>query len=109
MSRHFIHLYPGDRKITVVAGYDRPLRELFLHVVHDNDIGGREETFLFDSLDARGLDWTDINTVADQLALLTIEVPASMIEGIFLDQCLNAGNRVVEHYVDQPAVVWAAG
>jgi hypothetical protein len=109
MSRHFIHLHQGDRKITVVAGYDRPLRELFLHVVHDNDTGEREETFLFDSLDARGHDWTDINTVADQLALLAIEVPASMIEGIFLDQCFNAGNRVVEHYVDQPAVVRAAG
>lgn len=108
MSRHFIHLHHGDRKITVVAGYDRPLRKLFLHVVHEN-AGGREETFLFDSLDARGHDWTDINTVADQLSLLAIEVPASMIESIFLDQCLNAGNRVVEHYLDQPAVVRAAG
>ena len=58
---------------------------------------------------APGLDWTDINTVADQLAALGIEPPASLIEGIFLDQCFNAGNRVGQHHVDQPPIVLHAG
>ena len=30
MSRHIAHLEHRGRKVTVVAGYDRPLRELFL-------------------------------------------------------------------------------
>lgn len=94
----------------MVAGYDRPLRELFLHVIHDNDAASRrEETFVYDSLAGPELDWTDINTVAEQLAALDIEPPGSLIEGIFLDQCFNAGNRVVEHHFDRPAVVLHAG
>lgn len=110
MSRHLLHLVQQGRKLTVVAGYDRPLRELFLHVIHDNDARPQqEETFVYDSLDDPGLDWTDINTVADQLAALGIEPPASLFEGIFLDQCFNAGNRVVQHHVDQPPVVLHAG
>ncbi len=110
MSRHLLHLVHQGRKLTVVADYDRPLHELFLHVVRDNDADPRqEETFIYDSLGAPRLDWTDINTVADQLAALGIEPPASLIEGIFLDQCFNADNRVVEHYLDQPSVVLHAG
>ena len=31
MSRHHIRLMHQDQPILVVAGYDRPLRELFLH------------------------------------------------------------------------------
>ena len=89
---------------------ERTLRELYLHVIHDNDAEPRqEEAFVYDSLGAPGLDWTDINTVADQLAALGIELPASLIEGIFLDQCFNAGNRVVEHHFDRPFVVLHAG
>jgi hypothetical protein len=85
------------------------LHELFLHVLHNNDGDGQEEMFLYDSLDDPGLDWTDINTVADQLTRLGIDVPSSLIEGIFLDQCLNAGNRVVEHHTDQSFVVRSTG
>ncbi len=110
MSRHLLHLNHQGRKLTVVAGHDRPLRELYLHVIHDNEAAlHQEEVFVYDSLDDPGLDWTDINTVADQLAALGIEPPASLIEGIFLDQCFNAGNRVVQHHVDQPPIVLHAG
>ncbi|MBS0316070.1 MAG: hypothetical protein JSR49_02980 [Proteobacteria bacterium] len=41
MSRHLLHLMHQGRKLTVVAGYDRPLRELYLHVIHDNDADHR--------------------------------------------------------------------
>ena len=110
MSRHLLHLVHEGRKLAVVAGYDRPLRELYLHVVHDNGAAPtQEEEFVYDSLHEPGLDWTDINTVADRLAALGIEPPASLIEGIFLDQCFNAGNRVVEHHLDRPPVVLHAG
>ena len=110
MSRHLLHLIHQGRKLTVVTGYDRPLRELYLHVIHDDDAGPhQEEVFVYDSLCNPGLDWTDINTVTEQLAALGIKPPVSLIEGIFLDQCFNAGNRVVEHHFDQPSVVLHAG
>ena len=110
MSRHVLHLVHEGRKVAVVAGYDRPLRELYLHVVHDDAASSsQEEEFLYDSLNDPGLDWTDINTIADKLVDLGIDPPASLIEGIFLDQCFNAGNRVVEHHLDRPAVVLHAG
>lgn len=56
-----------------------------------------------------GRPWADINTVTNQLATPGIEPPASLIEDIFLDQCFNAGNRVVEHYFDQPSFVLHSG
>ncbi len=102
MSRHFIHLEYCQRKITVVAGYDRPLRQLFLHVLYADLAPREDEQFVYDSLLEPKLDWTDINTVADKLATLGIEVPTGMIEQIYLDQCANAGNREVEHHTDRP-------
>lgn len=116
MSRHILHLVHEGRKLTVVAGYDRPLRTLFLHVLQDGNgddcrdsRDSRDEVFVYDSELEPALDWTDINVVADKLAALGIEPPASLIEWIFLDQCFNAGNRVVEHHLDRPASVLHAG
>ncbi|MCU7369987.1 hypothetical protein PEC18_03665 [Paucibacter sp. O1-1] len=110
MSRHLLRLVHEGRKLTVVAGYDRPLRELYLHVLHDACAAShQEEEFVYDSLNDPGLDWTDINILADKLTALGIEPPASLIEGIFLDQCFNAGNRMVEHHLDRPPVTLHAG
>lgn len=109
MSRHFLHMDHGERKITVVAGYDRPLRSLFLHVVYADLPPWEEEQFLYDSLDEPAADWTDINTVAERLDALGIAVPPSLVEGLFIDQCLNAGNLVVEHHADRPPTSVHAG
>lgn len=68
-----------------------------------------EHPLIYDSLLELRLDWTDINTVTDKLAALGIEVPASMIEQVYLDQCFNAGNRLVEHHADRPPTVLYAG
>lgn len=109
MSRHLAHLEHGSRQVTVVAGYDRPLRSLFLHVVYADLPPWEEEQFLYDSLDDPAEDWTDVNTVAGKLDALGIAVPATLIESIFLDQCMNAGNRVVEHHAGLPPTVLNAG
>ena len=110
MSRHIARVEHDGQPSVVVAGYDRPLSRLFLYVVRgDSEIPSPENALIYDSLLQLRLDWTDINTVADKLAALGIEVPASMIEQIYLDQCFNAGNRLVEHHVDRPPTVLYAG
>lgn len=94
----------------VVAGYDRPLRQLFLQVLRDED--GRhtcEDDILYDSLHEPALDWRLIGTLSDKLVTLGIAVPESLIEAVHLDQCLNAGNRVVRHHADRPPEVLMAG
>jgi len=110
MSRHHIRLSHGGRAIVVVAGYDRPLRQLFLEVLRDEE--GRptcEDDVLYDSLHEPALDWSDIGTLTDKLVTLGIAVPDSLIEEVYLDQCFNAGNRVVRHHIDQPPEVLMAG
>ncbi|HCE27544.1 MAG TPA: hypothetical protein DET46_00965 [Comamonadaceae bacterium] len=109
MSRHILRLVHEGRNRTVVAGYDRPLRTLFLHVLQDGEADSRDEVLIYDSELEPELDWSDVNVVADKLTALGIEPPAGLIEGIFLDQCFNAGNRVVEHHLDRPPSVLHAG
>ena len=67
------------------------------------------DDILHDRLHEPALDWSAIDTLTDKFAALGIVVPESLIEDVHLDPRFNAGNRVVEHYVDQPAVVRAAG
>ncbi len=110
MSRHHVRLSHGGGAIVVVAGYDRPLRQLFLQVLRDED--GRhtcEDDILYDSLHEPALDWGVISTLTDKLVMLDIEVPESLIEAVYLDQCFNIGNRVVRHHADRPPEVLMAG
>lgn len=100
MSRHLTRSCHGGLPVLVVAGYDRPLRELFLHVIQEGtDTAPRDaaEAFIYDSLDEPQKDWADINTLTETLARLDIKVPPSLIEQISLDQTFNVGNRYVEH------------
>ena len=97
MSRHHVRLSHCGGAIVVVAGYDRPLRQLFLQVLRDED--GRptsEDDILYDSLHEPALDWGVISTLTDKLVTLGIAVPESLIEAVYLDQCFNTGNRVVD-------------
>ena len=48
-------------------------------------------------------------TLTDKLATLGIAVPESLIEAVYVDQCFNAGNRVVRHHADRPPEVLMAG
>lgn len=99
MSRHSTRTSYQGQPVIVVAGYDRPLRELFLHVIRETQgvSGEAAEQFLYDSLDEPQSDWTDINTLVETLGRLCIAIPDSMVMEIYLDQCFNVGNRVVQH------------
>ena len=52
MSRHNIRLMYAGRTVLVVAGYDRPLRELFLQIFRcqENVRPGKDE-IIYDRLD----------------------------------------------------------
>ena len=109
MSRHHIQLMHEGPAVLVVAGYDRPLRELFLQVFRcqENVLAGEDE-IVYDSLYEPGLDWTDIGTLTEKPSKLEICVPKELIEAVYLDQRFNAGNIVVGHHVDQTPASKAA-
>lgn len=110
MSQHSVHTQHRDQKVVVVAGYDRPLNDLFLQVLaHEDAPQVVEERVLYTSLHEPQRDWTDINTVSDKLTELGIEVPDSLLEAVYLDQLFHAGNRMVRHHLNQPPEVLLVG
>lgn len=100
MSRHITRSRHDGQPVLIVAGYDRPLRTLFLNVIReaaDTAPKSPAEAFLYDSLDEPHENWTDINTLCEKLARLDITVPRSLIDQVYLDQVFNVGNRIVAH------------
>ena len=108
MSRHQVQACCGERDVLVVAGYDRPLRELFLQVLVE-PIGppAADEEIVYASLNDPWRDWTNVATLTEQLERPGIEVPRRLMQAVRLDQALDAGNRVVEHHADRPPTVLA--
>lgn len=109
MSRHHVHTELDDRQVLVVAGYDRPLKELFLQVLSDDSDPQAEEAVLYSSLHEPQRDWRSVDALIEALAELGLVVPASMLDAVGWDQDLNAGNRMVVHHFDQPPEVLLAG
>ena len=98
MSRHYTHARHGDHEVLVVAGYDRPLDELFLQVLQlVADCADVEERVIYSSINEPARDWSSITTVLDTLARLAIDVPISLFEAVYLDQLLNAGSYEAWH------------
>lgn len=109
MSQHSVLTRYRDRPVVVVSGYDRPLNDLFLQVLgQENDPDATEESILYSSLEEPRHDWTDINTVASKLAELDIQVPDRLLEAVYLDQLFHAGNRMARHHLTQPPEVLRA-
>jgi len=109
MSRHQVHAEFGGREVVVVAGYDRPLKELFLQVLSDDGDPQSEEAVLYSSLHEARRDWRDIDTLVQALADLGLIVPASMLDAVRCDQAMNVGNRMVVHHFDRPPEQLLAG
>lgn len=110
MSQHSTPTRYHDQKVEVVAGYDRPLNDLFLQVLSDADEHpAQEERVLYSSIHEPLLDWTDINTLSAKLVELGIEVPENLLEAVYLDQIFHVGNLVVRHHHNQAPEVLLAG
>jgi len=99
MSRHSVNAQYQGRDVLVVAGYDRPLDDVFVQVFDSSHAQGQHsaQTLIYCSISEPQLDWRDVDTIAAKLASLGIEVPSTMLECVYLDQVLRAGNRVEHH------------
>lgn len=100
MSQHYCTTTANGRAVRVLAGYDRPLRELFLHVFVAS--GRSQDKLLYASLHEPQRDWTDPQTLIDKLVELQVAVPDSFVPAIVADQRAGAGNKIVVHYFDRP-------
>ena len=82
MSRHNIRLMYAGQQVLVVAGYDRPLRELFLQVFRcQESVLAGEDEIVYDSLHEPALDWTIISTLTGKLDALGINHDRSCLSG----------------------------
>lgn len=106
MSRHLAELSGPEGPISLVAGFDRPLKLFFLQAWQGGASPMHGSTgLLYDSLHEPELDWSNIGTLEQRVMDLGIEAPVAMIEAIYLDQVFNAGNRIVRHHRDGPPEV----
>lgn len=98
MTRHVIRSHRGSDPVQVVAGYDRPLRALYLQVWDDPDAHSRvDQVVLYASHLDRRRDWSRLDSVAEVLDTLLIPVPSSFLDALDEDQALDRGNRVTHH------------
>lgn len=98
MSRHSVYTRYQGRRVLVVAGYDRPLDEVFLQVfgIHAQDQRA-DEWLIYSSINEPQFDWRNVDTLVAKLDSLGIAVPDDLLECVCLDQALRAGNRIEHH------------
>lgn len=118
MSQHKFKLERDGKQISVLAGWDRPLQQVFLTVESElavpADIQQRTQEeqdafweaydeaheFLFDNL-LTPIPYVD--EIGEVLRRLNIPVPDGMLREIEKDRLLNAGNRVEIYQLPQSA------
>lgn len=102
MSRHIVHTHRDQVPVRVEAGYDRPLRALYVQVWEAPNLQHPwDRSVLYAShLDLRR-DWSDVESVAEVLDKLHVPVPDRLYDGLLEDQYMSHGNRLV-HYPPVP-------
>lgn len=103
MSQHLATATLNGRTVEVVAGFDRRLGDYFLQV------HGKRNTVVYTSLHEPLLEWADIATLRTKVAELGLRLPAQMVDQIESDGRRHAGNRIVRHQADGPAVTLMTG
>jgi hypothetical protein len=95
MSQHFFDTTCNGRAVYIMAGWDRPLRGVFVlergtdEVIYSN---------LEDPALARSMGFaSSIDYFADKLATIHLAMPPAMIREIEKDTALNVGNRQVQY------------
>lgn len=104
MSRHIVRTHRDQLPVRVEAGYDRPLRALYVQVWEAPDRHHPwDQSVLYASHLDRRRDWSDVQSVAEVLDKLHIAVPDEFYGGLLEDQCLQRGNRLVHYPPVAPA------
>ncbi len=105
MSQHHWETSVAGKRLAVLMGWDRPLQGFFCVVrelteknASPEDVDGEEDLYLYCNLDDPALTRTmgmspSLDYFAEKLLSFGIQVPAEMMEGIWIDQVLNEGNR----------------
>ena len=103
MSQHHFDATFKGKPVQIVAGYDRPLKEFFVHIA----LKESRET-VFTSLYEPTTDWSSADAVEAALTRRKIQIPAGLIEQLRLDQASNTGNLVMRHHLagDPPEVLY---
>jgi hypothetical protein len=108
MSRHIVHTHRDQVPVRVEAGYDRPLRTLYVQVWEAPDRHHVwDQSVLYASHLDLHRDWSDVGSVAEVLDKLHIPVPDDLYDGLLEDQYQHHGNRLV-HYPPVPLVAPAS-
>ena len=99
MSQHYFSTSHQDRPVTVVIGYDRPVRGFFCFVERDD---ADDEEFVYYNLDDPKLSGTmgmakSLKYFEKRLSDLGLAVPQSLFVQAELDQRGNVGNRCAWH------------
>jgi len=103
MSQHLATATLEGHPVEIVAGFDRRLGDYFLQVIDErNDM-------LYTSLQEPRLDWTDIGTLRTKVAKIGLWLPAQLVDEVEGDGRRRAGNRIVRHLADGPAVTLMSG
>lgn len=99
MSQHYFPTSYEGRSVTVVVGFDRPLRGFFCFVERNET---DDEEFVYSNLDdpklthCMGIAKT-LRHFEKRLGDLGFEVPRSVFTEAAADQRFNVGNRCVWH------------
>ena len=97
MSQHIFQTKVGESPVSILMGYDRPLRGFFL-VIEEMDC--EDDTYVYDNLsDPELVEYGGLPPTLEvfdaKLKELGIAIPERMRSEILADQAGNVGNRVV--------------
>ena len=115
MSCHIFKTHSKGRRVSVVLGYDRTLKNFYLMVQHLNSAtrqGKRRSArdtgpaFLYTNTSDPNAG-SDLGYYWEKLEKLGISVPARVFREADRDAEYEVGNRVVQHYASGKRVVLA--
>lgn len=105
MSQHCFETHHKGFPITVMLGWDRPLRYFFMTIrkpaeLIDNTMKVEDEDFLYSNLHEEDPFGHSLDYYREVLGHFHIDVPSSMFTEVQKDYAGNVGNRVVKHEAD---------
>lgn len=99
MSQHYFETQHGDRPVTILMGWDRPLQGFFM-VIEAEGVEDDGQDYIYSNLtdrqlrSVRGLP-DSLDHYMAKLAELDLSVPAQMLKEIQADAAADVGNRHV--------------